>query len=64
MTDTIFEQIMAIRESGEINMLDVNSVQRLAFEQNFHELVDFIEEDKQAYWNFIMTGNRGDSSRI
>ena len=35
MTDTIFEQIMAIRESGEINMLDVNSVQRLAFEQNF-----------------------------
>ncbi|WP_270743637.1 DUF5049 domain-containing protein [Streptococcus infantarius] len=64
MTDTIFEQIMAIRESGEINMLDVNSVQRLAFEQNFHELVDFIEEDKQVYWNFIMTGNRGDSSRI
>lgn len=64
MTDTIFEQIMEIRESGEINMLDVNSVQRLAFEQNFHELVDFIEEDKQDYWNFIMTGNRGDSSRI
>jgi hypothetical protein len=58
MDDTIFEQLMEIRDSGETNMLDLNGVQRLAYERDFFELVNFIEDEPKAYWNFIMTGER------
>ncbi len=53
---TIREQILAIRASGETNMLDTYAVQRLAFERDFYELVNFIEEDRKAYAHFIFTG--------
>lgn len=56
MTDKIFEQILAIRDTGLVNMLDYRAVQRLAFEHNFCELVCFIEEHKVEYWNFIIYG--------
>ncbi|MFZ2577282.1 MAG: DUF5049 domain-containing protein [Lactococcus hircilactis] len=39
-------------------MLDVNEVQRLAFEREFYELVNYIEENREKYWRFIMTGER------
>lgn len=58
MDDRIFEQVMEIRESGEVNMLDVNGVQRLAFEREYYELVNYIEENREKYWRFIMTGER------
>lgn len=58
MDDRIFEQMMEIRESGEVNMLDTNGVQRLAFEREFYELVNYIEENREKYWRFIMTGER------
>ena len=56
--DTVIEQIMAIRDEGRTNMLDTNAVQRLAFEQDFYELVDFIESNRKAYAKFIFTGDR------
>ena len=56
MTDTIREQIFAIRAEGESNMFDAQTVQRLAFEKGFYELVDFIETDRKAYARFILTG--------
>lgn len=59
MTDKILEQIFAIRDTGLVNMLDCRSVQRLAFERNFCELVCFIEEHKVEYWNFIIHGKEG-----
>ncbi len=52
----IREQILVIRDSGETNMLDARTVQRLAFERDFYELVNFIEEDRKAYAHFIFTG--------
>ena len=58
ITDTIFEQIMAIRKSGRANMLETNTVQWLASEEGFYELVILIEENKQAYVNFIFSGER------
>lgn len=58
VTDTIMEQILAIRDTGLTNMFAVNTVQRLAYEQNFFELVMFIEEEPAAYVKFIMTGDR------
>ncbi|MGF0021761.1 DUF5049 domain-containing protein [Acidaminococcus fermentans] len=56
MTDKIFEQIMSIRDSGAVNMLSLNEVQRLAFENSYYELVCYIEEHRREYWRFIMTG--------
>ena len=56
MTNEIKEQILKIRDSGKTNMLDVNMVQRIAFDMDFYDLVVFIQENKKAYINFIFTG--------
>ena len=58
MNETVFAQIMDIRESGRVNMFDVPVVQRMAFEMGFYELVCFIEEDRAAYVRFILTGEK------
>lgn len=59
MTDTVKEQIMAVRETGEANMLDTNTVQYIADRKGFYELVIFIEEHKSGYIQFIFTGDTG-----
>ena len=56
MTEKIKEQILAVRDSGRTNMLDVNMVQMIAFEMEFYQLVNFIEDHKTEYIQFIMTG--------
>ena len=56
MNEKIREQLMLVRSSGRINMFDTNAVQRIAFENGFYELVNFIEENKATYVHFIMTG--------
>lgn len=56
ITDTIREQILAIRASAETNMLDANAVQRLEYDRGFYELVNFIQEDRRAYARYIITG--------
>ena len=56
MTETIKEQILAIRDTGLTNMFDVNTVQRLAYERDFYELVVYLEENRNDYVHFILTG--------
>ena len=56
MTEEIREQIMAIRDTGLTNMFDLNTVQCLAYEREFYELVMFIEEHKPEFVKFILTG--------
>ena len=56
MTETVREQIMAVRDSGRTNMLDTNMVQVIANEMNLFELVIFIEEHRSEYVHFIFTG--------
>ena len=58
MNETVFSQIMDIRDSGQVNMFDVPGVQRIAFEMGYYELVCFIEEDRAAYVRFILTGEQ------
>lgn len=58
MNETIFSQIMDIRNSGRVNMFDIPAVQRMAFEMGFYELICFIEEDRAAYVRFILTGEK------
>ncbi len=61
MDKNVKEQIIKIRDTGITNMFDVNAVQRIAFELDFFELVDFIETDRKAYVNFIMYGDEKDA---
>ena len=56
MTDTIREQILAIRDTGLTNMFDLPAVQRLAYERDFFDLVLFLEEHRKEYVHFILTG--------
>ncbi len=56
MTDTIRDQILAIRDTGLTNMFDVPMVQRLANDRGYYELVCYLEEHRREYAHFIMTG--------
>lgn len=60
MNEMIKKQILAIQNTGLTNMFDMNTVQRLAFERNYFELVCFLEEDPKAYVRFILTGKAED----
>jgi len=54
--DQLREEILAIRDTGYCNMLDVLAVQRAAYEMEYFGLVLFIEENKRGYTNFIFHG--------
>lgn len=50
------DEIMQIRASGRVNMLDAAGVKKLAGRLGFRELVLFIDERRSEYWHFIMFG--------
>ncbi len=58
LNDKIIDQILKIRALGTYNMVDINGVQREAFNLDFHELVIFILEHKDQYIRFILYGER------
>ena len=57
MMSKVLEQILEVRDSGAVNMLDCNGVQVEAFERGLYELVCFIEDSKGDYFEFIMSGD-------
>jgi len=58
MSDKVREQILAVRDTGLTNMFDINTVQRIAYDMNFHELVIYLEDNRKEYVNFILYGDR------
>ena len=50
-------QAPPIGTKGLTNMFDIYMVQRLAYENDFYELVNFIEENKEEYVHFILYGD-------
>lgn len=56
MTETVKEQILAIRDTGLTNMFDLNAVQRIAHDMRFYELVVYLEEHRGEYAHFVLTG--------
>ena len=56
MNDTIKEQILMIRDSGETNMFDVDTVMAIANREGFYELVCYLSEHPRKYFQFILTG--------
>lgn len=58
MSDKVRDQILAVRATGRTNMFDTNAVQAIADEMHFYDLVVFIEEHKDKYAHFILTGEQ------
>ena len=56
MDEKIKDQILAVRDTALTNMFDINIVQRIANEMDFFELVIFLEENREEYVHFILTG--------
>ena len=56
MQKIVRDQILAVRDTGLTNMLDIHAVQRIAFEMGYNELVCYIEEHRKEYAQFIFTG--------
>jgi hypothetical protein len=56
LTDKIKEQILDIRDSGKYNMFDIYGVQREAYNNDYFDLVMFIDEHKKEYLEFILYG--------
>ena len=64
MNETIRNQILAIRDTGLTNMFDVHMVQRLAFDRNYFELVNFLEEHRKEYVQFILYGDEWGRKKV
>ena len=56
MSETVKKQILAIRSTGLTNMFDVRTVQHIANDRSFYELVVYLEEHRREYAHFILTG--------
>ncbi|HQH66567.1 MAG TPA: DUF5049 domain-containing protein [Clostridia bacterium] len=56
MSETVKKQILAIRDTGLTNMFDVRTVQHIANDRSFYELVVYLEEHRREYAHFILTG--------
>lgn len=56
MDSKVREQILAVRDTGLANMFYVNAVQRIAYEMDYYELVNYLEEHRKEYVRFILTG--------
>ena len=56
MNEKVQNQILAVRNSGLVNMLDLSMVHRVARDQGYHELVLFVEEHPEDYIHFILIG--------
>lgn len=60
LDETIISGIRKIKDTGLTNMFDAITVQRIAFDMGFYELVDFIETNRKAYAHIILTGKMPD----
>ena len=56
MTEKIKKQILEVRDTALINMLDFKGVQQIAEELGRLELVSYIDEHPEEYGNFILYG--------
>ena len=48
--------IKFVRDSGETNMFDYHTVQRMAFENKYFATVDWMADNKDAYAKGIVSG--------
>lgn len=58
MEPKIKEQILAVRDTGEVNMFDTRGVQYIANREGFYELVIYLEDHAKEYINFLFGRNQ------
>ena len=58
MDPIIEEQILAVRDTGETNMFDINAVGQIAMREEFFELVEYLYEHEDEYVEFILHGKK------
>jgi hypothetical protein len=56
MNRTIKEQVLAVRDTGETNMFDANTVRVMENRMGFYELAVYLEDHKREYSRFVLTG--------
>lgn len=58
MRKIIFEQITKVRDTGKTNMFDVNAVMRIAFDNDWYELTDWLSDrsNRKEYTDLIFIG--------
>ena len=56
MKEKIIEGIMAVRDTGRVNMFDANTVQSIALELGYYELAEYISDNRSGYGHAILTG--------
>lgn len=52
----VYEGLEFVRESGLTNMFDYHAVQHIAFDNNYYETVDWMENNKTEYAKGIFEG--------
>ena len=56
MSDKLRNQILAIRDSGAVNMFDISGVKQEAQDKKYTLLTIFLETNKGDYLRFIQSG--------
>lgn len=59
-------QLDAVRESGEVNMMDMQGVQAVAADRDYYRLVMWIEDkiDKHDWHRVVMEGVKTESEKV
>ncbi len=52
----VYRGLMAVRHSGQTNMLEVGTVEHVANELGYHDAADWIEENRSAYIRGVHNG--------
>lgn len=56
VSQTVLDQLKAIRRGGKHNMLDYDGVMAEAFANEYHELVVWMHENKKDYARGVFEG--------
>lgn len=59
-TDEVLSEILVVRDTGEVNMFDINGVMRVAYENDLFQLVEYLSDKRThgEYQSFILSGKR------
>lgn len=52
----VYEGLEAVRRSGATNMWDYNMVQRVAFDMEYYQTVNWLEENRKKYAHGVGSG--------
>ena len=45
-TDEVFKEILVVRDTGKVNMFDINGVMRVAYENDLFQLVEYLSDKR------------------